>query len=284
MAEFLWECNREMNLRYLLRFGTPLAHSILEPSGAIIPFPQGGPLFIRWWRRRTGRTVRQDWFAELSTDKTELFGSVRRELEIAYSVFGVALDEALAKRKQGRIKVAREHVAVSAALCLRFAASLENMLDALERHARSFVTPPNITDLDPDFFRGTKARQAVLLHNLLSRIVFGLNNRFLHKIRTLAEIAEDLAEEYLDAVAEVVDATRVPGESGWEQLQHLQFDLTTVFRESEILLKSFLVELPGDDVSTFRTRIALALSAAPLLADRRAAAFRRQYERSAGIF
>jgi hypothetical protein len=228
------------------------------------------------WFRGKRRTVLQDWRVQLSREKTALFCSVRRDLETSYSVFSVVLDEALALRRQGRLSVARDHAAVSAELCGRFAADLESMLDALERHARHFANSPASTPLNLEDFRGENARQRARQHNLLSLVLFSRHFGFLHKIRTLGKMTSDLSEEYLEAVTAVVEGSSISPEQGWQRLHHLQYDLTTVFRESEILLKSFLVQLPGDDVRTFRENIYTAFSTAPAIANRRVAAFRRQ--------
>ncbi len=228
------------------------------------------------WFRSKRRTVMQDWRAQLSREKTELFGSVRGELETSYSVFSVVLDEALAMRRQGRLGVARDNAGVSAELCGRFAADLESMLDALERHSRHFATPPAYSPLNLEDFRGERARQKARQHNRLSRVLLSRHLGFLHKIRTLSRMTSDLSEEYLEAVSAIVEGSNISPEHGWQRLLHLQYDLTTVFRESEILLKSFLVQLPGDDVRNFGENIFAALACAPAIADRRVSAFRRQ--------
>jgi hypothetical protein len=228
------------------------------------------------WFRRKRRTVLQDWRANLSRDKAELFISVRRELETSYSVFSVVLDEALAMRRQGRLGAARANAGISADLCGRFAADLESMLDALGRHARLFAISPAFTPLDLEEFQVEKTIQRARQHNRLSRVLFSRHFGFVHKIRTLNRMTSDLCEEYMEAVTAVVEGSNISPEHGWQRLLHLQNDLTTVFRESEILLKSFLVQLPGDGVQTFGNNISTALSTASAIADRRVAAFRRQ--------
>jgi hypothetical protein len=236
--------------------------------------------FLTWfWGKR--RTVLQDWRAQLSREKAALFCSVRGKLETSYSVYSVVLDEALASRREGRLGVARDHAGVSAELCERFAADLEGMLDALERHARHFATVPTFEPFNVEDFRGDRARQRAKLHNRLSFVLFSRHFGFLNKIKTLNKITSDLAEEYMGAVAAIVEGSYISPEEHWQRLFHLQYDMTTVFRESEILLKSFLVQLPGDDVSIFGDNISRALLTAPVIADRRVAAFRRQDNLSA---
>jgi hypothetical protein len=218
----------------------------------------------------------QDWREQLSGDKAELYSSVQRHLETSYSVFSVVLDEALAMRRQGRLVVARDQLGVSADLCGRFAAYLEGMLDSLGRHAQYFATSPAIAPLNLDDFMGETARYRARVHNGLALVVFSRHFGFLNKIRTLGRMTSDLSDEYLGAVTEVTDGGYISPERGWQQLHHLQYDLNTVFRESEILLKSFLVKLPGDDVRVFRENIFSAFATAPTIANRRVAAFRRQ--------
>jgi hypothetical protein len=228
------------------------------------------------WFRGKGRTVLQDWRAKLSGDKAELYSSVQRELETSYSVFSVVLDEALAMRRQGRLGVARDHLGVSAELCQRFANCLEGMLDSLGRHARHFALSPAFAPLNLEDFLGEKARHRARQHNRLALVVFSRHFGFLHKIRTLGRMTSDLSEEYLGAASEVVEGSSISPEHGWQQLHHLQYDLNTVFRESEIVLKSFLVKLPSNDVRVFRNNIFMAFSSGPAIANRRVAAFRRQ--------
>jgi hypothetical protein len=228
------------------------------------------------WFRIKRRTVMQDWRAPLSGEKADLFSSVRRSLETSYSVYSVVLDEALANRRQGKLGVARDHAGVSAELCERFAADLEGMLDALERHARHFASVPAFTNLDVEDFQAERAKQRARLHNRLSRVVFSRHFGFLNKIKTLNRITSDLAEDYFLAATSVVEGSYISPKREWQKLSHLQYDMTTVFRESEVLLKSFLVQLPGDDVKTFWNSISTALATAPAIANRRVAAFRRQ--------
>jgi hypothetical protein len=230
---------------------------------------------IAWFQGKR-RTVMQDWRAQLSREKTELFGSVRGELETSYSVFSVVLDEAVTMRRQGRLGVARDNASVSADLCGRFSADLESMLDALERHARHFASTPAYDPLNLEDFRGERSLQKARQHNRLSRVLFSRHLGFMHKIRTLNKMASDLSGEYFVAATTVAEGSLLSPEQSWQRLLDLQFDLTTVFRESEILLKSFLVQLPGDDVRTFGENIYTALATAPAIADRRVAAFRRQ--------
>jgi hypothetical protein len=231
--------------------------------------------FLDWfWGKQ--RTVLQDWRAHLSHEKAALFCSVRRSLETSYSVYSVVLDEALANRREGRLGIARDHAGVSAELCERFAADLGGMLDALERHARHFASVPTFEPFNVEHFRGERARQRAKLHNRLSFVLFSRHFGFLNKIKTLNKITSDLAEEYTEAANAVVEGSYISPEQQWQRLFYLQYDMTTVFRESEIILKSFLVQLPGNDVRTFGDNISRALSTAPAIANRRVAAFRRQ--------
>jgi hypothetical protein len=218
----------------------------------------------------------QDWRAQLPGDKAELYSSVLRRLETSYSVFSVVLDQALAMRRQGRLGVARDHILVSAELCGRFSTQLEGMLDSLGRHAQHFADSPAIAPLNLEDFLGETARYRARLHNGLALVVFSRHFGFLHKIRTLGRMTSDLYEEYLGAAVELIEGSCISPESGWQRLQHLQYDMTTVFRESEILLKSFLVQLPGNDVHVFGDIIHTGFSTAPAIANRRVAAFRRQ--------
>jgi hypothetical protein len=225
---------------------------------------------------RPNRTVRQDWRTELSADKLKVFEYALGEVNPAHVIYSIALDEAIAMRKSGRIELAREQASVSADLCDRFAGSLEGVLEALSRHAQYLSTLPIVNSLDPGFFAGKTARKAASMNSLLSHVLFKQNNRFLHKLWTLAEMASDMGIEYRMVVTHVAEGPGGSIQKDWEQLSDLQFDLTTSLRETTVVLKSFLICLPVAEVRAFRDRLVGSFAAASILADRRAVAFRRQ--------
>jgi hypothetical protein len=221
-------------------------------------------------------TVRKDWHAELSPEKTFVYDQALLEVETAHAIYSVALDEAITLQKLGRCVLAREEAGVSADLCGRFAAALEGMLGTLEDHAKQFGTLPNAAPLNPGHFVGSTARHAASLNSMLSNVLFGERSRFLHKLRTLGEITSDLAIEYRMEAVQVSEGSAISSKSGWQHLGTLQFDLTTSLREATVVFKSFLVVLPRNEVASFKKCLMESLSAAPAVADRRAAAFRRE--------
>jgi hypothetical protein len=237
---------------------------------------KGGLVFPLSRKRRACRTVHQDWHAELTAEKLKVFVYVLGEVNPAHVIYSMALDEAIALRKSGRFELAREQANVSGELCGRFAGALEALLRALLRHAQYFGTLPAISPLNPEFFTGKTARKAASTNSLLSNVLFTQNSRFMHKIWTLGEMASDIGEEYRTAAADVAEGSRASMREDWEQLSSLQFDLTTSLRETTIVLKSFLISLPKEEVASFRDRLVVSLSDASAVLDRRAAALRRQ--------
>lgn len=236
---------------------------------------------FRKWRKLRGRApqkgaVRKDWHTELSPEKTSVYDNARAEVETAHAIYSVALDEAISLQKLGRFILAREEAGVSADLCGRFAAALEGMLDTLEDHAKHYGTLPNAVPLNPGHFVGDTARHAASLNSMLSNVLWGERNRFLHKLRTLSEITSDLAAEYRVEAIQVSEGSGASSRNGWKQLGNLQFDLTSSLREATVVFKSFLVVLPRNEVAEFGKSLMASLSAAPAVANRRAAEFRRQ--------
>jgi hypothetical protein len=221
--------------------------------------------------------VRQDWHAELPAEKLQVYVYALAQAQPAYDIFSIALDEALLLRRSGRHEMARDQADVSAELCLRFAAALECLLNVVERHANNFGLVPSVNPLDPLFFAGETARRAAARNSLLSTVLFGQRTRFLHKVRTLGEMAGNIAEEYRVMAVAVSDG--VSSSKGWDHLSTLQYDLTTSLSETTVMLKSFIVSLPSKEVMAFRDRLAdalLALESAPAVTDRRAPAYRRE--------
>lgn len=227
-------------------------------------------------KQHPARTVRQDWRTELSPEKTIVYERVLAEVRNAHVMYSVALDEAMTLRKWGRLELACEQMSVSADLCGRFAVALEGLLWVLEQHARHFGTLPSVNALDPEFFQGETARRAARTNSLLSRVLWRQQNRFLHKLRTLGEMASELEAENRLLADFIVVGSNVSAAQAWEQLGVLHFDLTSSMSEATVILKCFFVELPGDEVAAFGERLKSTLLSAPAVADKRAAEYRKQ--------
>jgi hypothetical protein len=233
--------------------------------------------------------LRKDWHAELPSEKSQVFDYAVAQTKPAYVIFSMALNEALMLRRSGKHEMARDQVEVSAELCVRFAGTLECLLDVVERHADNFGLLPSVNPLEPLFFVGETAKRAAAINSLLSTVLFREHTRFLHKVRTLAEMAGKIAEEYRVMTAEVSEGTS--SKEDWNRLSSLQYDLTTSLSEAIVMLKSFIVSLPSGQVLAFRERLATALLASqgasrhtsesapqqhPAVIDRLAPTFRRE--------
>ncbi|HJY85983.1 MAG TPA: hypothetical protein VKE24_04020 [Candidatus Acidoferrales bacterium] len=122
------------------------------------------------------------------------------ELETSYGMLSVALNEALHLRAQGALGPVSAQVGISADLFRRLAARLGVPLRALEEHGRHFGTLPSLAPLNAEFFCGEMAQRMARKNHLLSKVLFPTRSRFLHKLRTLEEITEELEGEFREAV------------------------------------------------------------------------------------
>jgi hypothetical protein len=248
---------------------------------------------LPFWKSSRPKSVRQDWHAELPPEKSQVYAYALEQAQPAHHSFSVALDQALMFRRSGKHEMARGLADVSAELCVRFAAALECLLNVVERHADNFGLLPSVAPLNPTLFEGETAKRAANMNSLLSDVLFGERKRFLHKVRTLGEMACNIAEEYRVMTSEVCVGSTSPSASStkqnWDHLSLLQYDLTTSLSEASVMLKSFIISLPPGEVIGFRDRLAKALLAmqaapqhispkkspgTPAVPDRRASAFR----------
>lgn len=216
-------------------------------------------MFSLFGKTQQPKSVHQDWRAELPTEKLQVYAFAFAQVEPAHIIFSMALNEALMLRRSSKHGMACDQAEVSAELCVRFSAALECLLNVVERHADNFGLLPSIQALDPDLFRGETAKRAANMNSLLSGVLFGGQKRFLHKLRTLGEMACGIAEEYRASVTEVSDNSA--SKHDWELLATLQYDLTTSLREADVMLKSFIISLPAGQVVAFRDRLTTALAA-----------------------
>ena len=239
--------------------------------------PLGGTVG-RWHSRfrRRRESVRVDWRACLPSEKGSLFGESVAELESLYAMLSITLDEALGLCARGRQTLGCDEAEICADLFDRLAERLRASLGALEEHGRHFGTSPQVAPLETEFFHSPTAQRIARNNSLLSKVLFSQRSSFFHKLRSLAEIVEDVQVEFREYAEEIADGSASRPGTNWEALDVLHYDLNTCLRETTVLLKSFLCALPSREVQPFRLKL-LAVSPAPApVHPRRTAIFRRE--------
>jgi hypothetical protein len=130
--------------------------------------------------------------------------------------------------------------------------------------------------LNTENFRGETAQTAASWNEFLHRVLFASRSRYFQKLRILSETLQNLTREYTEAADEIAAGVSIqPGDS-WDKLECLHYDFTTCLREAEILVKSFLRALPGEQVAAFASE----LDAAPAPERRPAIAARTRVSRA----
>ena len=191
-------------------------------------------------------------------------------------MMSVSLDDALSLRARGELVCARQQVSVSADLLARLAASLVGACGVLSDRGRHISNVPNVAPLNTDIFRGETAQTAASWNEFLHHILFASRSRYFQKLRILSETLQNLTREYNDACEDVAAGISVqPGDS-WDKLECLHYDFTTCLREAEVLVKSFLRSLPGEQLQAF----AAELDAVPVPEKRTASAPRARISRA----
>jgi len=208
--------------------------------------------------------VRDDWRAWLPESKSRLNDQFSKELETLYCIFSVSLDEALELRRAGSIARAFELARVSQGVCRRFSQTLEMLLSNLHRHAKHFGLVPNAVPLDPENFRGPRSQRTAKITGFLNRVLLSQRSRFIHKAATLRDLVNDLNGEFSTAADELTSGEHLEIDAFWDTLEKGHFDLNTCLREAIVLLKSFLVVLPDEQVTAFETAVNFRLGETPL--------------------
>jgi hypothetical protein len=200
-------------------------------------------------------SVKDDWRAWLPEPKDEAFRSYVRQLEISYIMLSVSLDEALSLRQGGRWAKASQAVGVLPDLCDRFAHALVALVWSLSEHAKHYGTVPNAAPLDPANFQGARGQRAARVSSLLCRILLSERSQFLHKLSTLGDMVEDLNQDFCAAASEIAAGPSMDSDSEWQAIDAAHYDLNTCLREAIVLLKSFLMVLPEDQLATFQATV-----------------------------
>jgi hypothetical protein len=208
------------------------------------------------------RRVCADWRAPLPATHQELYEHTVTRFEAAYNMLSVALNQAFHLRARGSLVPAREGAAMAADLCDRLAAHLRAALLVLEQQGRHLGALPDVLPCDAGHFRGAHARRVADWSRLLDRVLFSARTRYFYKVSTLDDLLAGLAREFRAATEEIAEGATVHPERGWAALDALHFDLNTCLREMIVMLKSFLVRLPEEQVALFARRLAEAAESA----------------------
>lgn len=200
-------------------------------------------------------SVQEDWSRWLPQAKAEAFDSCTRQLEISYRMFSIALNEALELRRTGNSGQSCRAVFVIPPLCARLARPVEGVLHTLGDHAKHFGIIPNTTPLDAANFRGTREQRTARINDLLSHLLLTQRSQFLHKIDTLEEMVLSIRKDFSEIACDLGSGASAEPSADWRALDDAHFDLNTCLREAIVLLKSFIVVLPDDQVGVFQKSV-----------------------------
>lgn len=194
-------------------------------------------------------SVQQDWRAFLPETKSFFFEGHTRELENAYMMLSVSLDEALGFRTRGEFAKAVQAIGVTPELCALLAVRLGAVLYSMRQHAGHFGVFPNLAPLEPENFRTDRGQRAARFSSMLNRVLLSERSQFLHKISALEEIVDAAGNGFIQS-AQSLEHDQTPQRPNcWQRVDECHFDLNTCLRETEVLLKSFLLVLPDEQLS-----------------------------------
>jgi hypothetical protein len=206
-------------------------------------------------RKQALPSVREDWCAWLPQEKSQVFTASVQELETIYMMFSVALNEAFELRHAHMLNKSYQAVGMTPALCSRLSTRLGALLRALGEHAKHYGTVPNAAPLDPCNFQGAKEQRTARMSDLLSRVLFTQRSQFLHKIGTLGEMTGDIGKDFRLAVENLSTGASANADADWLIVDAAHYDMNTCLREAIVLLKSFLLVLPSDQLGPFQKTV-----------------------------
>jgi hypothetical protein len=206
-----------------------------------------------------GASVKADWRARLSQEKNEVFAAYLQQFETSYTIFSITLNEAIDLRQAGLLAKCSQVVWMASSLCTRLARPLSATLRAIGEHAKHYGTMPSSAPLDSNNFRGTKEQRSARMSGILSRVLLTQRSQFLHKISTLHEMVENLDHQFQNSADELASGISLDPCVDWNALDEAHYDLNTCLRESIVLLKSFIVAVPDDQLPSFQTSVSVQM-------------------------
>jgi len=170
-------------------------------------------------------------------------------------MFSIALNEAIEFRRTGMLWKSHQAVAVTPSLASRLSASVAALLRGLGGHAKHYGTIPNAAPLNPANFQGPRQQRTARMSDLLSRVLLTQRSQFLHKIGALEEMVGDLGKDFRLTVENLSAGVSENPDADWRVVEAAHFDLNTCLREAIVMLKSFLLVLPHDQLATFQKSV-----------------------------
>lgn len=219
-------------------------------------------------------SVQEDWSSWLPPPKAAAFDDCVRQLETHYGIFSVSLNEVLELRRIGKLEQSCRAVVIIPAVGARLALPIECLLRVLGEHARHFGIIPNTVPLEAANFRGWREQRTARMSDLLSRVLFTQRSQFLHKIDTLEEMVLSIRKNLAEVASGLATGSSAVPSVDWRALDDAHYDLNTCLREAIVLLKSFIVVLPDEQLKAFQkiihTQLRLPAEAHPIPARRMA--------------
>ena len=202
------------------------------------------------------RRIRDDWLEPLPAARHDFFGTQIAEMASVHDMGSMALNEAFALRRKGHLVRARRHIGITAELLDRLAEHLVTALSAVEDEARGLQSAMAVAPLSPEFFRGEKAVRAAWWNTFVHVPLLTPRLRLYYKLWAMRKTAQGLHADFRWAANEIIEGTSIDPLTSWALIEELHFDLTTLLRETTVLLKSFLLALSSDGFASFQRRLA----------------------------
>ncbi|MCI0628898.1 MAG: hypothetical protein L0387_45845 [Acidobacteria bacterium] len=211
------------------------------------------------FRTRRRKTIGEEWEGWLPPGKAEVFAALTAALRSDSGMLEVALNEGLSLSHSGSPSACSELALVCAELFERLAVRLEAVLRTLYWNSLNFANLPRTAPLNVDFFRSELAKRQARKSKFLSNVLLSSKSRFWFKLDDLVMIVSDLANDFRPLAVQIGQGSSARPELGWNQLEVLDYDLSTCLAETLVVFKSFFYVLSEDDTPFFRRQMERAL-------------------------
>lgn len=184
------------------------------------------------------------WWRALQPVRATIYQDSLAEPESRFAMFSVALNDALTVRYEDP-RLAARLAGMSADLLGKFHMALEALVVVMTQCSRSLHQLPQVRPLAVQNFRSPTAVGLVRRQALLHAILLSSRMRFFSKLHAIRTATNRLVEEY-ERAAEGVLVSGSGMRAGWEVLDRVQYDLNTLWQETQIVLKSLLHFTPDE--------------------------------------
>ena len=196
-------------------------------------------------RRRSERTVAEDWDVLLTPKGQEVYGSIQERVNGELRTLHGTLNQAFVTHELGSVEEAIELVQLGYRVIERFSPNMMKLLATMATFSRMVSAMVPVQPLKPADFQLRQLVSLVYLGRVLHRVLVTAGERFRLKLYILGQ-GFGVAMRYLVRSMDKIVHQESDADAEWRTVSAIQEDLQTLTQESLKSFRSLVVSLAAE--------------------------------------